>query len=164
MQSVSKTKLSFIVLACASVFVTAPGYAQRTITLTNSNPPLVIPITAAPVEFSNRVVTVPCAVNAQGACPIGSVAAAPTASFSCLGCASARVGQVVTLSWSSSPTEVCVAGSSGPAATTWTGVQSTSGAGRSLLFSAAGSYSLTLKCFGTSGSTAQQSIAASVSN
>jgi len=144
--------------------LSAQAQAQRTLTLTNANPPIVIPLTTAPVELSNRVVTIPCAVNGQGACPIGASTAPPTASFSCSGCATARVGQVVSVTWSSSPTEVCVAASSGPAATSWTGLQGTSAIGRSLLFSAAGGYSLTLKCFGSSGSTALRSVSATVTN
>lgn len=145
-------------------FAASAASAQRTVTFTNATPPLVIPITAAPVELNNKVVTIPCAVNAQGACPIGTASAPPVLTFSCVGCAAARVGQAVSLSWSSSPTEVCVAGASGPAATSWAGVQSTSGSGRSLLFTVAGSYSLTLKCYGSAGATELRSLTASVAN
>lgn len=162
---------SIVSMKWATVFVLIAGWttsgdaiAQRTVTLTNANPPLVIPITAAPVELNNKVVTIPCAVNAQGACPIGSASTPPAVSFSCSGCATARVGQAVSLSWNSSPTEVCFAGGTGPAATSWAGVQNTSGIGRSLLFTAPGSYSLTLKCYGGSGSTELRTVSASVSS
>lgn len=164
MQTQMRTKWALALGALLVGTLADVASAQRTVTLTNANPPLVIPITAAPVELNNKVVTIPCAVNAQGACPIGGSSTPPALSFSCSGCATARVGQAVSLTWTSTPTEVCFAGGTGPAATSWTGLQNTSGTGRSLLFTAAGSYSLTLKCYGGSGATELRTVAAAVSS
>lgn len=137
------------------------GAQQRTLTLENASPPVVIPLLDAPVELNNRVVTIPCA-TVGGVCPIGSAVQAATATFSCAGCGSARVGTQVSLAWNSQYAETCFATSTGPAATSWAGLQGLFGSGRGLLFSAPGSYTLTLRCFGASGSSPLRSIAVAV--
>lgn len=148
-----------VALACWAPSIEAQ---QRSIVLENSNPPVEIPIRNTPARFNNRVMTVECVKNAQGNCAISGGGAPATVSFTCPSCSSARVGQAVSLSWSSQRAEACLAGSTGPAATSWTGAQATSAVARSLLFTAAGSYSLTMKCYGAGPASSLQTIAVSV--
>lgn len=156
-----------VVLAVCSVgalSVSGSAVAQRTLTFVNASPPVVIPLADVPVEFGSKTVTVSCALDAQGACPISARAPAPSLAFSCSGCGSARVGQAVSLTWGSSTADLCVAYSTGPAGTSWQGQQSTAAIGRSLLFSVAGTYALTMKCYGSGGATPVRTVSAIVSN
>lgn len=110
--------------------------------------------------------------NSLGYCPGLSYATPPTpaelpaVSLGCTGCSSARVGNQVTLSWTSQRTEACLAAHNGapaPTSPNWAVVKNPSGS-NALMIQAAGSYTLSITCYNGRGAGPTSTVTFSATN
>lgn len=166
MQSIQRvSSLAVAVLAALSC---TEALAQS-IVITNANNHQIPLASGSSVQIDvNGNLLAQCALT-NGSCTQlsngGPLAGTPTASLARNdGLTTVTAGQAVSLTWSSTDSQLCLASSTGPnGATTFAGPRGTTNTGgESVTLSAAGDYSFGLKCYNDAGASQMQATAVTV--
>jgi hypothetical protein len=142
-------KTGWAIAVIAGLMASPLAHAEHWLTLSNTTGPVRILLQDIPAEIDNKNITVKCVTNAQGNCVTSGGATPATATLTCSNCTGLRAGGSANLTWSSTLSVVCVGGSTGPSATTWNGAKVSPSGSRAVPLSTAGTYALTLACYGS---------------